>query len=206
MKKFIVLSLFVALFLNTKAQTSFGLKGGFNLASVKIAVAEAGISVSTKSKTSFVIGGYLNHPLTESLSIQPELLLQGMGFKFEGETLNSNYISLPVVFKYAITKAVNLEAGPQIAFLMSAKVMGEDVKDAFKSTDFQLVFGIGAHGISDLPLIQFSLQAHTEALLVNENRFAVRADRFFVAFQGSVTLNARTGHLHAKADGDSITG
>ena len=143
MKKFIVLSLFVALFLNTKAQTSFGLKGGFNLASVKIAVAEAGISVSTKSKTSFVIGGYLNHPLTESLSIQPELLLQGMGFKFEGETLNSNYISLPVVFKYAITKAVNVEAGPQIAFLMSAKVMGEDVKDAFKSTDFQLVFGGG---------------------------------------------------------------
>jgi hypothetical protein len=143
MKKFIVLSLFVALFLNAKAQTSFGLKGGFNLASVKIAVAEAGISVSTKSKTSFVIGGYLNHPLTESLSIQPELLLQGMGFKFEGETLNSNYISLPVVFKYAITKAVNLEAGPQIAFLMSAKVMGEDVKDAFKSTDFQLVFGGG---------------------------------------------------------------
>ena len=68
MKKFIVLSLFVALFLNAKAQTSFGLKGGFNLASVKIAVAEAGISVSTKSKTSFVIGGYLNHPLTESLS------------------------------------------------------------------------------------------------------------------------------------------
>jgi hypothetical protein len=143
MKKFIVLSLFVALFLNTKAQTSFGLKGGFNLASVKIAVAEAGISVSTKSKTSFVIGGYLNHPLTESLSIQPELLLQGMGFKFEGETLNSNYISLPVVFKYAITKAVNVEAGPQIAFLMSAKSMGEDVKDAFKSTDFQLVFGGG---------------------------------------------------------------
>jgi hypothetical protein len=143
MKKFIVLSLFVALFFNAKAQTSFGLKGGFNLASVKIAVAEAGISVSTTNKTSFVIGGYLNHPLTESLSIQPELLLQGMGFKFEGETLNSNYISLPVVFKYAITKAVNVEAGPQIAFLMSAKSMGEDVKDAFKSTDFQLVFGGG---------------------------------------------------------------
>jgi hypothetical protein len=48
-----------------------------------------------------------------------------------------------VVLKYAITKAVNLEAGPQIAFLMSAKSMGEDVKDAFKSTDFQLVFGGG---------------------------------------------------------------
>jgi len=141
MKKFIVLSLFVALFFNAKAQTSFGLKGGFNLASVKIAV--AGISVSTSNKTSFVIGGYLNHPLTESLSIQPELLLQGMGFKFEGETLNSNYISVPVVFKYAITKAVNIEAGPQIAFLISAKSMGEDVKDAFKSTDFQLVFGGG---------------------------------------------------------------
>lgn len=48
-----------------------------------------------------------------------------------------------MVFKYAITKAVNIEAGPQIAFLISAKSMGEDVKDAFKSTDFQLVFGGG---------------------------------------------------------------
>ena len=57
MKKFIVLSLFVALFFNSKAQTSFGLKGGVNLASVKIAL--AGISLSTTNKTSFVIGGYL---------------------------------------------------------------------------------------------------------------------------------------------------
>ena len=143
MKKFIVLSLFISLFFNSKAQTSFGLKGGINLSSIKVSVAEAGMSVSTTNRTSFVIGGFLNQTLTESLSIQPELLLQGMGFKFAGETLNSNYISIPVVLKYGVSKSLYLEAGPQIAFLMSAKSMGEDVKDAFKSTDFQLVFGGG---------------------------------------------------------------
>jgi Outer membrane protein beta-barrel domain len=143
MKKIIVLSLFVSLFITSKAQTTFGFKGGVNLASVKVVVPEAGMSVSTSNNTSFFLGGYMNHLLSENLSIQPELLYQGMGFKFSGETLNSNYISIPVVLKYAITSFINIEAGPQIGFLMSAKAMGEDVKDAFKSTDFQLVFGGG---------------------------------------------------------------
>lgn len=143
MKKIILLSLCVSLFIASKAQSTFGFKGGINLASVKLAFPEAGLSINTTNKTSFVLGGYLNHPLNESWSIQPELLFQGMGTNFMGETLSANYIAIPVVFKYAISKTLNIEAGPQIGFLLSAKVQSEDVKSSFKSTDFQFVFGGG---------------------------------------------------------------
>jgi len=66
MKKIIVLSLFVSLFITSKAQTTFGFKGGVNLASVKVVVPEAGMSVSTSNNTSFFLGGYMNHLLSEN--------------------------------------------------------------------------------------------------------------------------------------------
>ncbi|MEI6189348.1 MAG: porin family protein [Chitinophagia bacterium] len=145
MKKIIVLSVLVASFFTSNAQTTYGIKGGLNIASVKIVLAESGSTLPTSSKTSFVVGAFLNHPLTESLSIQPEFLYQGMGFKLEGEELSSNYFAIPVLLRYSIAKKINLEAGPQIGFIMSANAMGEDVKKTFNSTDFQFLFGGGYH-------------------------------------------------------------
>jgi hypothetical protein len=49
--------------------------------------------------------------------------------------------------KYNITDSFNLELGPQIGFLVSAKEKSggntTDMKDATKSTDFSLVLGAG---------------------------------------------------------------
>src|SRR5690606_10497575 len=51
------------------------------------------------------------------------------------------YISLPVLAKYTIFEGFSVEAGPQIGFLISAKLEDEDVKDGYKSVDFGLTGG-----------------------------------------------------------------
>ena len=43
--------------------------------------------------------------------------------------------------KYGITDNFYLEAGPQFSLLVSSKAADEDIKDAFKSSDFQVLIG-----------------------------------------------------------------
>ena len=49
--------------------------------------------------------------------------------------------------KYYVAEGFSLEAGPQIGFLMSAKLKGDgedlDIKDESNSTDFGFNFGAG---------------------------------------------------------------
>lgn len=45
--------------------------------------------------------------------------------------------------KFAVAEKFNLQAGPQIGFLMSASADSKDVKDSFKSLDFGLNLGAG---------------------------------------------------------------
>jgi opacity protein-like surface antigen len=50
-------------------------------------------------------------------------------------------VNIPVLAQYAVTNNFKLEAGPQFGILLSSKSAGEDIKDAFKSSDFQLLIG-----------------------------------------------------------------
>lgn len=65
------------------------------------------------------------------------------GAKSDFGTLNMNYINIPVMAKYAVADKFNLQAGPQIGFLMSAKYEGVDVKELMKSMDFGINLGAG---------------------------------------------------------------
>ncbi|MEZ0129910.1 porin family protein [Flavobacterium sp. LBUM151] len=75
------------------------------------------------------------------------------GFYTGDITFKLSYINVPVMFKYYVAEKFNIEAGPQIGFLTSAKTTtkldgfsGEhdmDVKDMFESIDFGLNLGAG---------------------------------------------------------------
>jgi hypothetical protein len=132
------------------AQISVGAKAGVNLANVN------GDIDDTDMRIGFHVGGYVNVAFSDALSLQPELLFNSVGFKQTYSTgiddvdvsSNLNYISIPVSLMYAFGP-VNVHAGPQIGFLMSAKTKsdvdeldGEDIKDNLKSTD--LGFNVGA--------------------------------------------------------------
>jgi opacity protein-like surface antigen len=140
------------------SDVKFGAKGGINLAN--IAGDDAG---DANMYVGFNAGMFVEIPLTDKLTIQPEVLYSAQGSKSEGPlevegnvydveaTLKLNYINIPVMFKYQVADKFSLEAGPYVGFLASAKVKAEvsgigsateDAKDFFKSTDFGLGLGM----------------------------------------------------------------
>jgi hypothetical protein len=147
-KKITLLVAVVALSTTVFGQTTFGVKGGLNMANFKLS--GGGVSLDTKMKAGFEIGGFANFGINEKLSIQPELLFAQYGCKFDDDfsdkPLKANLITVPVMVKYSFGE-INLMAGPQLGYIMSAEIDGEDVmgEDVFdmKSLDFGLAIGAG---------------------------------------------------------------
>ncbi|MDQ0476377.1 MULTISPECIES: porin family protein [Chryseobacterium] len=123
MKK-LVLSAAIAISSLTFAQ-QFGIKAGMNVSSLST---EEGLS-DQGSKIGFNAGVFMNAPLAENFSIQPELLYSQMGEKYNqtisgttyARSKHLDYVTLPVMFQYNATPSFYLEAGPEFGLLVSAK-------------------------------------------------------------------------------------
>lgn len=164
MKKLLLIFSLLALMSQTNAQEKniqLGAKAGLNLASL------TGDLDGTKGRTSFHLGGMAEIPMTDKLSIQPELLFSSQGAKDGDASLIFNYLNIPVMGKYYVTEELSLEVGPQFGYLLSANFKyetdggdnpntetndersntkaseTEDVKDDVKSIDFGLNIGLG---------------------------------------------------------------
>ncbi len=147
MKKLSLIAIILIAGFSSKAQVSVGLKLATNFANI-IQVSGSGEKVNTSSRTAFSFGGFAKISLSEKIKLQPEFLYQGMGGKISDITFKNDYVSVPILIQYAVTNNFSLEAGPQIGLLVSSKVSGEDVKDAFKSSDIQLLIGASL-GLTD---------------------------------------------------------
>jgi len=141
MKK-LILTVAIAVFGLSNSQT-FGVKAGANVSSVS----NLGDS---KSKFGFYAGAFVNVPLAESFSLQPEVLYNSKGVKNDGSgdaKVNLDYISVPVMFQYKATPQFYLEAGPEFSFLINAKIKASgksaDFKDFVKGFDLGIGLGIG---------------------------------------------------------------
>ncbi|WP_286966451.1 porin family protein [Flavobacterium sp. UBA4854] len=144
MKKIILSAIAIMAFAFTNAQsTRFGVKGGLNISNVV-----GGDVENNKTLVGFHVGGLAEIHVVEKFYIQPELLYSAQGAKFDGPLgsdgdLKLNYLNIPVLAKYYIVdKKFNVEAGPQLGILLSAKADGEDFKDYTRSVD--LGFNLGA--------------------------------------------------------------
>ncbi len=143
MKKLILSAIALMAFTFANAQeTRFGVKGGLNLSNFT--------GASTDLRASFHVGGFAEIKVIERLAIQPELLYSSQGARYHvdgssdsGRAYKLDYINIPVLAKFYVTKEFTVEAGPQIGFLVSAKNEDRDIKDAFKGTDFGFNFGAG---------------------------------------------------------------
>jgi len=159
---------------NVNAQeVSFGPKAGVNFATLNGDVEEADMKIGMH------IGGAVELMFNEKMGLQAEILFSMQGTKSEysesetyggvtysykeEEKLKLNYINIPVMFKYYVANGFNVEAGPQVGILASAKaeydyeetVTGggsdytdsgsaeQDVDSLFKSVDFGMNFGLG---------------------------------------------------------------
>lgn len=138
----------------------FGVKAGANFASLS----DDG-DFTNKSKTGFYAGVFMNAPLGENFSIQPEILYSDKGAKTTiannaaSYTTNLGYISVPVMFQYNFVPQFYLEAGPEFNFLVNASqkdVVGNTSNmykvsiDNYKGFDFGIGVGAGYYFIPQL--------------------------------------------------------
>ncbi|MBA9072710.1 hypothetical protein GGR22_000836 [Flavobacterium gossypii] len=142
MKKFLLLAVVTVLgFANVNAQKiKFGAKGGLNFASIS-----GDNTKDIDAVAAFNFGLLSEIPISDKFSFQPEVMFSGQGYSFKDNDnlVALNYLNVPLMGKYYLTKGLSIEAGPQLGFLLSAKNEKKDVKDSFKTFDFGVNFGLG---------------------------------------------------------------
>jgi hypothetical protein len=130
------------------AQFSGGLKAGVNFNTSKWEAGDGAIDESYGG-TAFHIGVYGNFAFSDALSVQPEILYNVLKHDAEeltGDDITTNYLSVPVMLVYAFSDGkFNVQAGPQIGFLMSTDPSEYKDDDLLAGTDFTLNLGAGAN-------------------------------------------------------------
>lgn len=105
---------------NTIPKSNGGIKGGYNLAAVSFDG-----DGETEQRHGFHIGVYGESFISESFSIQPELMYSQQGYEITNSsgtfTQKLDYINLPIMLKAYPSKNFFLEAGPQIGLAVSHK-------------------------------------------------------------------------------------
>jgi len=126
-------------------EVTFGVKGGLNLASISEYQ-----TVDPDLRVSFHFGGFVEIPLWNKFSLQPELLYSGQGFKetyssTHMHTVRLNYLNLPILIKYYVWNGLSIETGPQMGMLISS-----NVSEYEKKLDLATGFGLGYKINTDL--------------------------------------------------------
>ncbi|WP_346882434.1 outer membrane beta-barrel protein [uncultured Algibacter sp.] len=156
MKKLILtLAITITATLISKAQEGFSVQAG--LSSVSISTKVEGQSASN-SEIGFFAGVGYQLSLTDKIDLQPSLLFSLV------DELNSLYI--PIIAKYNINDQFNVQAGPQINYLL------EDIDKGKLGID--LAFGAG-YSISEELYVQarYGLEVSRDIEDTNINTFHV---------------------------------
>jgi len=143
MRKLVLLTVITVLGLsNVNAQKiKLGAKAGLNFAFIT-----GDNTGDLDPNTDFHFGILAEIKIADKFSLQPEVLYSGQGFDTNIESERSialNYLNIPLMGKYYVSKRFSLEAGPQIGFLLSTRGGTIIDKDNFSTTDFGVNLGVG---------------------------------------------------------------
>ncbi len=116
-------------------ETEFGISAGYN--SLIASVSVNGVSASD-SATGFYAGVFADIPVNEKLHIQPEVLISVTSKNGDPGSV----LVVPVIGKYYVAEKFNLQAGPQLDYIL------DDDSDTIKKLGVGLSTGIG-YDISD---------------------------------------------------------
>jgi hypothetical protein len=130
-----------------QSNVKLGIKGGLNIASLKIEEDEP------KDSRLGMHAGLLAHiHLTPGLSVQPEVMYSGQGMedRITGTTnvWKMDYVNIPVQLQYNFDNGFRLQTGPQLGFLVKAEIENQNgshlnVTKDFKKTDVSWTLGGG---------------------------------------------------------------
>ena len=166
MKKFFVLIAAAIVCMSASAQVQFGAKVGFDMTNFW------GEDVEHGMKPSYQAGLLMEYKFNPHFAIAPEVVFASQGGKFKAldlnlfgldvsknVTFNTNYINVPVMFKYYVSPAFSIDLGPQVGFNIYSKYSIEDVdkaidiKDNTKTVDFGVGLG-GTYNLTENAFVQ----------------------------------------------------
>ena len=165
MKKAFALIAAAIVCMSASAQVQFGAKVGFDLTNFW------GKNIEHGMKPSYQAGLVMEYKFNPNFAIAPEVVFASQGGKFKvvdmslfgidiskKVTFNTNYINVPVMFKYYATPEFSVDFGPQVGFNVYSKYTIEDmkaidIKDGTKAVDFGLGLG-GTFNLTDNAFVQ----------------------------------------------------
>lgn len=166
MKKVLTLIAAAILCMSASAQVQFGAKVGFDLTNFW------GSDVEHGMKPSYQAGLVMEYKFNPNFAIAPEVVFASQGGKFKAldlnffgldvsktVTYNTNYINIPVMFKYYVAPSFSIDFGPQLGINVYSKYSIEDVdkavdiKDNTKDVDFGLGLG-GTYNLTENAFVQ----------------------------------------------------
>jgi len=184
MKKTLMLIVATILCMGAQAQVQFGGKVGFDLTHFWGKDPEHGL------KPGYQLGLMMEYKFNNRFAIAPEVVFAAQGEYDDIEegrtvtvgnekiykenvhtksTFNTNYINVPVMFKYYVSPAFSIDFGPQVGFNVYSKLTEEvkmdidgaksenkgttDLGDATKAVDFGLGLG-GTYNLTDHAFVQ----------------------------------------------------
>jgi hypothetical protein len=143
MKKLLLGAILLFSIISVGQEIKFGAKIGINNSTVSSSYA------SYSSTIGLQIGGYASYNFSDKFVLQPELLYSMQGASSPLAKLTLNYLNIPVMGKYYVADKFNLEAGPQIGFLLSTDTVAtpsqysSSTPPSKSTVDFGINFGAG---------------------------------------------------------------
>ena len=155
MKKIITGTACLLLFLCFAARAQnvdFGVTAGFQVSGWANEVVPSYVG-----RLGFLVGAHASVFINERFVVKPGLMLSQKGTWLADESienttfaLTSDYLSLPILAKFYITKGFHVQAGPQISYLVASATKintakTEDLKQQgiIRPLDVGVVFGLG---------------------------------------------------------------
>jgi hypothetical protein len=108
----------------------FGAKGGLNLSDVVLNnVVNPDLEAEYRTKLGPHAGFFLRVEFDELWSFAPELLYSQKGVIAVDTKIHLNYVTIPLLVKYAVSDNFRVEGGPEIGYLFLAKSRYGKVND-----------------------------------------------------------------------------
>ncbi|MDP2087895.1 MAG: porin family protein [Flavobacteriaceae bacterium] len=191
-KALLILGLVISYIVNAQdlkkeeEKSSLGIKGGYNLASVRNAD-----GYETSQRQGFSLGVYGESYFTNFLSIQPELIYSQQGYAVEGSsyklTQKINYINFPLMFKLYPSKIFYAEVGPQIGYAISHKEKTEtfilENTREFEPKSFDWGLNLGTGFKSESGLVLGARYHHGLGKIYDETNYYNKVIQLFLGFE-----------------------
>ena len=165
MKKVFVLIAAAIVCMSAMAQVQFGAKVGVDATNFW------GKDVPHGMQLNYQAGLVMEYKFSDKFAIAPEAVFAAQGGKYNAKafelgdmlidtdvTFHTNYINVPVMFKWYATPAFSIDLGPQVGFNVYSKYSikdhdAYDIKDGTKSVDFGVGLG-GTYNLTEKAFVQ----------------------------------------------------